>query len=326
MKKQNLGQFNTKNDVWFRPHIEEFIRNCGCKKVIDPFAGVGDLFSAINHLDFDEFIGFDIDSVLEWPINNSLVSIPYYKDTLVLTNPPYLGKNSAKRHNFDSYGYFKDNYYVDLYQIALEKVLINYNKAVFVIPETYLLSDIYKEYLKHITVLEDNPFLDTDCPVCVACFDKTDKSFLLHDVDYSIYKNDEYIFDNDVLDTILYNLGNKECDITFNDPDGNIGLRAIDGINPNDRIRFCLPDELNFDLENIKESSRSITVIDTTSYDMLDYEVIREANKILNKLRKETKDVIFAPFKNNNRLGVRRRRLDFTIARKILNRALTNRN
>lgn len=326
MKKQNLGQFNTKNDVWFRPHIEEFIKNCGCKKVIDPFAGVGDLFFATNHLDFDEFIGFDIDSVLEWPINNSLVSIPYYKDTLVLTNPPYLGKNSAKRNNLDSYKYFNDNYYVDLYQLALEKVLINYDKAVFIIPETYLLSDIYKEYLKHITVLEDNPFLDTDCPVCVACFDKTDKSFLLHDVGYSIYKNDEYIFDNDVLDTILYNLGSKECDITFNDPDGNIGLRAIDGIDPNDRIRFCLPDELNFDLENIKESSRSITVIDTSKYNMIDYQIIRKSNEILKKLRKETKDVIFAPFKNNNRLGVRRRRLDFTIARKILNRALTNGN
>ena len=112
----------------------------------------------------------------------------------------------------------------------------------------------------------------------------------------------------------------------FNDPEGNIGLRAIDGIDPNDRIRFCLPDELNFDLENIKESSRSITVIDTSKYDVMDYQIIRESNEILKKLRKETKDVIFAPFKNNNKLGDRRRRLDFTIARKILNRALTNRN
>jgi len=56
---------------------------------------------------------------------------------------------------------------------------------------------------------------------------------------------------------------------------------------------------------------------------MIDYEIIKKANKILEELRRETKDVVFAPFKNNNKLGIRRRRLDFGIARKILDKVLT---
>lgn len=324
INKQNLGQFNTKNDVWFRPQVEEFIKNCGCKNIIDPFAGAGDLFLAVKHLNFEKFIGFDIDSQLNWPINNSLIDVPYYENTLVLTNPPYIGKNSAKRNNLDCYKYFSDNYYIDIYQLALEKVLVKYEKAVFIIPETYLLQDVYKEYLTHITVLEDNPFVDTDCPVCVACFDKTNKTFLLHDVKYNIYKNNEFIFVSTELHIVLKRLlGDRSCDIIFNVSDGNIGLRAIDGIDPDDRIRFCLPDELEYNVENIKESSRAITAIDTSNYSMIDYEIIKKANAILEELRKETKDVVFAPFKNNNKLGVRRRRLDFGIARKILDKVLT---
>jgi hypothetical protein len=139
-----------------------------------------------------------------------------------------------------------------------------------------------------------------------------------------VYKNDEFMFFNTELYIVLKRLlGDKDCDITFNTSDGNIGLRAIDGIDPSDIIRFCLPDELGYDIEKIKESSRAITVIDTSNYSMIDYEIIKKSNKILEELRRETKDVVFAPFKNNNKLGVRRRRLDFGIARKILDKVLT---
>jgi hypothetical protein len=41
----------------------------------------------------------------------------------------------------------------------------------------------------------------------------------------------------------------------------------------------------------------------------------------LNRIRKTSGDLVLAPFKGNDRNGKRRRRLDYALARKILNQA-----
>jgi hypothetical protein len=50
-------------------------------------------------------------------------------------------------------------------------------------------------------------------------------------------------------------------------------------------------------------------------------DVIREANRDLNRIRKASGDLVLAPFKGNDKRGVRRRRLDYALARVILNHA-----
>jgi hypothetical protein len=50
--------------------------------------------------------------------------------------------------------------------------------------------------------------------------------------------------------------------------------------------------------------------------------VIREANRILNRMRKASGDLVLAPFKGNDQYGRRRRRLDYALARRILNQAV----
>ena len=163
-KKQNLGQFNTQNDVWLRPHIAEFIGDSDCDYVLDPFAGQGDLLHAARRFNFLDYYGMDIDPDLcaekGWAWNDSLEDIPASDNTLVITNPPYLAKNSAARNCLGSYDYFKgDNErYEDLYQIAIEKVLDSYQKAVFIIPETYFQTEFFKQHLEIYTVIEENPF------------------------------------------------------------------------------------------------------------------------------------------------------------------------
>ena len=62
--------------------------------------------------------------------------------------------------------------------------------VVAIIPESFINSNYkQKERLKSITILEENPFKDTENPVCVACFDGKKKEFDKID----IYKNDKYI-------------------------------------------------------------------------------------------------------------------------------------
>lgn len=331
MKKQNLGQFNTKNDVWLRPHIREFIGDSGCKNVMDPYAGAGDLLFAVDDMDWDNVYGFDIDPSFGWPVWDSLKDVYEYDDTIVITNPPYLAKNSAARNNLESYKYFKDNDYEDLYQLAIHRVLARYKKAVFIIPETYYQNGIFTSYLQSHTIIEENPFTDTDCPVCVACFHTTNDFLAIAGNNYRVYKNDEFLFNKNTLDDILWDFDFHSrgvyawsippYDITFNDPYGNLGLRGVDGVGEDDRIRFCRPGELGYDLINIKESSRAITIINVEGLEITDI-FIKKANYLLRALRHRTHDVVLSPFKNNNKLGQRRRRLDFKWARKIIEKTM----
>ena len=168
-KKQNLGQFNTKNEVWLRPHVAEFIQNSGCEIVVDPYAGRGDLFIALHLRNCHaHHVGYDIDPTLNWPTNDGLKDVPYHENAMVVTNPPYLAKNSAARNCLESYDYFRDPEYLsfdDLYQIAMYVVLGKYKRAVFIIPETYFQTEFFKRHLDRFTVIEENPFEDTDCPI-----------------------------------------------------------------------------------------------------------------------------------------------------------------
>ncbi len=322
--KKDLGQYNTKLDVWLKPQVEAFIRMSSCKKGLDPFAGEGDLIKMMYNLNLKTVRGLDIDPNLNWKINDSLVDIPYYEDTIVVTNPPYYALVSASRKKSPCLKYFEGNNFADLYQIAIGNVLTKYDKAVFIIPETYFLTDamFFKESVFNITVLEDNPFYDTDCPVCVVCFLRG--NLFIPNI-YSIYKNNEFLFDNIKLEKILrqYMPKIERLKITFNDPNGNIGLRGVDGVKPDEKIKFCLPEELDYDFDKIKVSSRAITLLNVKG-DFDTENLIYKANKCLTNLREETKDIIFAPFKGNNKAGERRRRLDFGWARKILNKTLTN--
>jgi hypothetical protein len=326
-KKQNLGQFNTSTGVWLRPHIRRFIYGTRREVIVDPFAGHGDLLRVFpNH----GKVGYDIDPDLctdvGWAWNDSLDAIPYHSDAIVVTNPPYLAKNSAARNDLESYDYFRDPDNVqceDLYQIAIRKVLENYTKAVFIIPETYFQTNLFKDYLESFTIIEENPFIDTDCPVGVACFNIRNDFTSMSNNNYTIWRQDDLLFDKNTLEDALYSWKTARLNntITFNAPEGQLGLRAVDGVSPGNRIRFAKPKNLQYDLRKINETSRSITSIDVPGH-KINKKFIQHINFCLREFRKDTKDVVLSPFKNNNKLGIRRRRLDYHWARKIIEKAV----
>ena len=95
----------------------------------------------------------------------------------------------------------------------------------------------------------------------------------------------------------------------------------MDGVDKYDRIRFCRPEDLKYDVQKIKESSRAITIINVEGVDVNNVFIAR-LNFSLRALRHLTHDVVLSPFKNNNKLGQRRRRLDFKWARKIIEKTM----
>jgi len=315
--KRQLGQYFTCQQIWLRPQIVNFIKSVDAKIAYDPFAGNGDLLNAMNSLGIKKTVGLDIDPRLGWRLNDSLVNIPKRKNSIIITNPPYLTNYSAKRRRIFKQvsKYFASTNYDDLYQIALAKCL-SMGAGVIIIPETFINSSFPKDRLNSITILEDNPFRDTENPVCVVCFDGKRKP--LNKV--QLYKNNTLIGSLKYFEGLRLKPSNS-VPFRFNDVNGSLALRAIDTTDPEKPIMFMRKEKLNYNLARIKHSSRLITVIQTDfSHSKLDT-LIKHSNALLSDFRRRTKDVLLSPFKGNRKDGLRRRRLDYATARAILETA-----
>ena len=85
------------------------------------------------------------------------------------------------------------------------------------------------------------------------------------------------------------------------------------------RIKFCRGEELGYDRERIKVSSRHLTYISTPVPESMLDRVIAEANKRIEAYRNVTHDVFLTAFMGNTKNGHRRRRLDYRLSRRIFN-------
>ena len=314
IKKRSLGQFFTKNDFWLKDHILEFIKSTGVKIAFDPFAGKGDLLNVAQKIGFKKVKGLDIDKGLDWEQNDSLLNIPKIDNSIIITNPPYLTNYSAKRKGIyeNVKKYFDVCGYDDIYQLAIKKCLAN-DFGVMIIPETFINSKFPKNRLVSITIIEDQLFSDTENPICVICFDN--KSKIYDQID--VYKNDELIGKLGYFEK-MRRVPHKNIYMKFNAPAGQIALRAVDTTNPQKSISFMKPEEIDYDLTDIKHSSRLITVIEVNADNEAIDKIIEYSNKLLFDFRKKTYDVLLSPFKGNKKNGERRRRLDYMTARAFL--------
>ena len=314
-KKIKLGQFNTTQDFWLKKHILDFINSSKMSIAFDPFAGKGDLIKIAYKYGINKTIGLDIDTTLNWEYNDSLIDIPFYEDTIIITNPPYLAKQSATRRKLNLEKYFQTSRYDDLYLIALDRMLEKYKYVVAIIPESFINSNYKKkDLLKSITILEQNPFEDTEVPVCVACFDGKSKEF----DKILLYKNEEFVnnFKNISEMSII---PKKNVKMNFNDVNGWLAIRAVDSTDDNTRIKFDFKDNIKYDWNNrIKVSSRHFTLIKIVLNEDMKKDFVIKCNDTLNKLRLETSDLVLTPFMGNTKKGIRRRRLDFSLARAII--------
>ncbi len=314
VKKRSLGQFFTKNDFWLKDHILEFVNSTKATVAFDPFAGDGDLLRVAKNIGFKKIKGLDIDSSLNWKCNDSLLSIPKISNSVVITNPPYLTNYSAKRKGIyeNVKKYFDICSYDDIYQLAIEKCLKN-DFGVMIIPETFINSKFSKSRLVSITIIEDQLFNDTENPICVICFDNKNKPY----DQIKVYKNEELIGNLGYFEK-MRRTPRKQVFMKFNVPTGQIALRAVDTTNPKRPILFMRPEEIDYDLADIKHSSRLITVIKLEAKNDSIDKIIEHSNNLLFDFRKRTYDVLLSPFKGNKKNGERRRRLDYMTARAIL--------
>lgn len=337
LMKREHGQWMTEGNPFYMPVFKEWLDGiCAHENITacEPYAGS---LSLIRHIretmptleSCIKWTAFDIQPNPEPVIDDvniitadTLLNIPGDYD-LIITNPPYLARNSATRRHLP----FNDGGkpYDDLYQVALDTCLQHADHAALIIPESFITSKFDKSRCSHVISLKAGLFNDTDCPVCLALFDD----------DVSMYGNDgrmTMIHDNTgrMIDSLsglelksmesLYSKG-SDIGLTFNDPHGDVGLHAVDSGNTAD-IRFVRGMDSDISPDEIKVSSRSLTRISRKDGKPITDAQIMMANHILDSWRDETNDVFMTSFKGARKDGKYRRRLAFREAGMILRKAI----
>lgn len=325
ISKVSLGSFYTTKSVWLTDQVRQFLEKALAESngyLLDPFAGDGHLLEAVKsdsvlgrHV--SQATGFDIQGDT-FPFNDSLVAIPNPQRAVIVTNPPYLANHSAKRKGVDQLvaRYFDGSSQKNLYRIALEKALESADYVVAIIPETFLLSTFPKHRLELAVVIQDSLFGDTDAPALVACFTKE------RCADARIFTGNQSIGNLNEILALRESTAPKHT-IVFNDRYGRIGLRAVDGSDGKSPIAFVAAKDFEYPSDSVATSSRLMTYLEVPGVADKDIpELISKANALLASIRKRSGDLVLAPFKGNNKAGKRRRRLDYALARRILNNCI----
>lgn len=330
--KKILGQYYTVGSPFNHELIKRWfdsIPDVEKASFAEPFAGANNIIYLFNKtftvVKNSQWTAYDI--APEAVGENKVPDIKLIKrDTLifpvkanvVVTNPPYIAKNSASKNKFK----IDFGIYSNLYEVSLEKILNNADYVCAIIPESFITRGIFKERLVGVISVTENLFDDTGIPVCVALWGKEKAE------DFEIYCGNKKIGYSKELTVKLEKLfPNKTSNlkVIFNNPQGLIGVQAIDNTKTASmkfvRGETILP-------ERIKHTSRHITKISildkATSQNVINQnnldETIVALNSLLEKYRQETKDVFLTSTKGIRSDGKYRRRLDFkTIVMLIAN-------
>jgi len=301
--KRELGQYYTVGNPFSLKPFKDWAQKANLKKeiVLEPFAGANNIISLLKDLDYaSHFKSYDI-----VPNNDAVICRDSLKDfpkghVVCITNPPWLAKNSATRRGLS----FPNPLYDDIYKYALSKCLDNCRFVAAIIPESFITAGIFHNRLNCVISLAYEMFNDTDAPSCLALFSPINTD------DFEVYRNNQKLGMFYQMQRYLPQMRSK-YEVSFNRQDGNLGLYAIDDTN-SASIRFCDVDELKG--YEVSQSCRSITKI------KVERKVnVKTLNGKLNDFRGLTQDIFLTAFKGLRKDGMYRRRLDFGLARRIIN-------
>ena len=297
------------------------IKQLDKKIILEPFSGQNNIPLHLRDSGLtNDFACFDIypkksllDNV-EVNLNDSIKHFPGgYK--VAVTNPPFLARNSASKNGFR----YPRTKYDDIYKLCLDRMLEHCDWVASIVPESFITSNLFTERLHAYVTLTSRMFEKTEFPVGLALFnpEKSD--------DFMVYRDDNFLGNYSGLKK--YNLEDidiRSIDITFNDPNGKLGLIAVDGLK--DKIKFVKGDTINS--MDIKHYSRAYSriIIKWNDENTLfpDEKLVKECNHILKKYRTNTHDAFLTAFKNLGSDGRYRRRLDWDTARRIILMAIKN--
>lgn len=310
--KRQHGQYFTVRSPFAHPEFIRWASRAGLPgaRLIEPFAGANNIVRMMEEAGLcGRFAAFDIEPQSDDVETRDVFTDYPDLDGVVVTNPPYMARNSAKRRKLP----FPDTAFGDLYLHSLSLMLKQSHYVAAIIPAAFGTTRHFRDRLTHVISLPfSDMFGDTDHPVCLALFEPSSKGV-------QFWSWTQELGSEEVIRSAIPDLP-QPVQIVFNDPEGILGLRAVDGTG-GPTIRFCRGEEIAS--SSIKHSSRSLTRMTVSGVDEENLDrVIAEANTQLETIRSMTMDVTLTPFKGLRRDGQFRRRLDFRTAKIILSMAM----
>jgi len=300
--KRIYGQFFTKGNPFDCQAFLAWAKRAGLPKetVLEPFAGSNAIIRHLTNLgQACKWSSFDIHPQHSGVVKRDTIAHFPMGFKVCVTNPPWLAKNSATFRALP----FPDTDFDDLYKLALTKCLDNCLYVAALIPESFIRADLHQDRLHTFVSLTGAMFGDTKHPVGLA------------------------LFDPDPVDDVIVYSGTTRAgtlseikkhrppaasapEILFNDPEGNLGLIALDNTREAS-IRFCDVSELRD--YKVSNKCRHITKL------CVPWKVkIDDCNAIVNTFRTKTKDVLMTSYRGIRKDGMYRRRLDWSLARDVL--------
>ncbi len=311
--KRTIGRYYTRGNPFqlepFRAWAAEL--NLAQRTVLEPFAGENSIPQLMNQAQFQcrEWALFDVEpGTKRVQQRDTLADFPKGFD-ICITNPPWLARNSATRRGLS---FPKATHYDDLYKYALEQCLAHCDWIAVIIPEAFIRSGLFlhrlRDFISLVPLSPNSEFMfeETEHPVGLALFAPYRTS------DVRVWRNNQFLGSLQELRVHLP-MPSANRSIRFNEPSGNLGLIAIDNTF-SASIRFCIPAELGG--YPIRYQGRLITKIDAPWRIDVD-----QLNADLATIREKTHDVFLTAFKGVRRDGQYRRRLDWALARAIVDRA-----
>ncbi|TQC53968.1 hypothetical protein E1I18_01430 [Mycoplasmopsis mucosicanis] len=324
-KKLQKGQFFTEQDVFENNDVFiDFMQknNLWNKKILEPFAGSNNLIKFLQKIKPQiNYRSYDIEpknkNVYK---NDSINNWNYQGFDLVITNPPYLSKHSAKRMKIDvDFGDFDD-----LYKLSIFKCIQNVRFTVAIIPTTLINSNRKKDkiLIQKLIAFQLLPnkqnFKDTEHPVALAYFDNLKNN---ENIDFDIYENNKFIekYSNliEIEKSILKSTNTHE--IIFNKPNGNVCVNTGDNTLDKSNIRFLEGEWLSSD--EVKTTDRHKVKLEIRGIEITQHHIDKLNNKI-NELRQNKCDYLWASFKGVSKNGHFRKRIDFGTIKRIINAVL----
>jgi hypothetical protein len=327
-KKQNLGQFYTTN---YKYILQDLTIPKEIKKIIEPFCGNGDLLNIVDKK-IHKIECYDIDPKKDFIIKRDTISNPpSYKNSFVITNPPYLSRNKSKnKEMFDKYDVN------DLYKCHIKDLISNQPKGgILIIPLNFFCSirlmdiELRKNFLNlykiiQLNIFEETVFNDTTYTVCSFQYEYNINSN--EKIPITIYpskKKISFYLNKDNNYTIggeIYNIKKQENYIITRliekgKPNTNIILKAIDD---NEESKIKLEIVKDEDVYYGKTTSRTYaTLLIEPHIDLKTQQnVVNDFNKYINDMRDKYNSLFLTNYRESKKIA--RKRISFDLVYKIV--------
>jgi hypothetical protein len=297
--------------------------------VVDPFAGNGHLLKLFEC----QTIAIDIDPAVNPDIvANSFTNMPAFgDDAVVVTNPPYSYQHILQRENPELSIIVRNAGYVDLYEYAIRRVIdqTGFRPIYAILPENFIASRqarLRRELCEHIEVVQIH--------TRSLCADTDQPTIFVKLTPERIAETDLWI-DDKPMTTIVITADGLQPNLkavrnlvdfgimagqTEEQRNTSILLKATDGGTVKNRIRLMSVSEQFPGQRQFHDTTRThVQIVPKVPLTKRQIMILKQAfNKWVDRWRADTYGLGLTSFRANT-AGFRRKRIDFKLARLVIN-------